>query len=98
MATYSDRVVKSVTHYQPNPLPLNEEDLGLYVTNELKRLGDILFNQATFRLERIHAVPDKPREGDMRYFDGTNADPLGTGNEGIYYFKKGYPGTWVFLG
>ena len=98
MATYSDRVVKSVTHYQPNHLPLNEEDLGLYVTNELKRLGDIIFNQATFRLERIHAVPDKPREGDMRYFDGTDADPLGTGNEGIYYFKKGSPGTWVFLG
>ena len=68
MATYSDRVVKSVTHYQPNPLPLNEEDLGLYVTNELKRLGDILFNQATFRLERIHAVPDKPESRRISYF------------------------------
>ena len=33
MATYKDRVVKSVTHYYPNPLPLNEEDLGLYLTN-----------------------------------------------------------------
>ena len=98
MATYSDRVVKSVTHYQPGPLPLNNEDLGVYVVDELKRLGNILFNQATFRLERTHHVPDKPREGDMRYFDGTNADPLGTGSEGIYYFKKGSPGTWVFLG
>ena len=33
MATYKDRVVKSVTHYQPNPLPVDEEDLGLYITN-----------------------------------------------------------------
>jgi len=31
MPTYSDRVVKSVTHYEPGPLPLNQEDLGLYV-------------------------------------------------------------------
>jgi hypothetical protein len=51
MATYKDRVVKSVTHYQPGPLPLDNEDLGIYVIDELKRLGNILFNQATFRLE-----------------------------------------------
>ena len=43
MATYSDRVVKSVTHYQPGPLPLDKEGLGLYVVDELKRLGDIIF-------------------------------------------------------
>ena len=61
MPTYSDRVVKSVTHYQPCPLPLDNEDLGIYVVDELKRLGNILFNQATFRLERTHHVPDKPR-------------------------------------
>ena len=61
MSTYKDRVVKSVTHYQPGPLPLDNEDLGVYVVDELKRLGNILFNQATFRLERIHIAPDKPR-------------------------------------
>ena len=98
MATYSDRVVKSVTHYQPYPLPIDQEDLGLYLTTELKRLGDVIFNQAIFRLERTHHVPSKPREGDVRYFDGANADPLGTGDEGIYYFKKGTPGAWIFLG
>jgi len=42
----------------------------------------------------MHKVPDKPREGDIRYFDGANADPLGTGNEGVYL----YNGTaWVQL-
>ena len=41
MATYADRVVKSVTHYEPGPLPLDSEDLGLYVVNELKRIGDV---------------------------------------------------------
>ena len=96
MATYSDRVVKSVTLYEPGPLPEEVEDLGMYVVTELKRLGDTLFNQATFRLERIHAEPSRPREGDVRYADGTDWNP-GNG-EGIYFFKKGSPGTWVYMG
>ena len=118
MATNSDRTVKSVTYYQPGPVPIIEETqagqfggvsqsrfpagytgdtsldhvgtmvqaqpwkesyklLGEYLRNELKQLGDVLFNQATFRLERTNAIPDRPRAGDIRYFDGTNADPLG---------------------
>ena len=66
MATYKDRVVKSVTHYEPGPLPLDQKDLGIYVVTELKRLADIIFNQATFRLERTHVAPEKPRGGDVR--------------------------------
>ena len=100
MPTYKDRVVKSVTHYYPNPLPLNEEDLGLYITNELKRLGDVIFNQATFRLERIHTAPDKPRGGDIRYASG-NADADGSWDPGsgewIYFFKE-TTSAWVKLG
>ena len=65
MATHVDRVERSVTHYEPGPLPLNQEDLGQYVVNELKRLGDILLNQATFRLERIHEAPARPRTVDI---------------------------------
>ena len=95
MATYTDRVEKSVTHYEPGPVPSDPESLGVYTVEELKRLGNVLFNQATFRLERTNAVPDKPRPGDVRYFDGTNADPLGTGIEGLYVFKKG--SHWVNL-
>ena len=93
MATYTDRVEKSVTHYEPGPLPSDPESLGIYIVSELKRLGDILLNQASFRLERSNAVPSKPRAGDIRYFDGTNADPLGNGIEGLYVFKKG--SHWV---
>ena len=96
MATYSDRVVKSVTLYEPGPLPEEVEDWWMYVVTELKRLGDTLFNQATFRLERIHTEPSRPREGDVRYADGTDWNP-GSG-EGIYFFKKGSPGSWVLLG
>ena len=94
MATYADRVVKSVTHYEPGPLPTDGEDLGIYVVTELKRLGDVLFNQATFRLERIHEAPTRPRGGDVRYADGSNWNP-GSG-EGIYFFKES-TSAWVKL-
>jgi hypothetical protein len=94
MATYADRVVKSVTHYEPGPLPTDGEDLGIYVVTELKRLGDVLFNQATFRLERIHEAPQRPRGGDIRYADGSNWNP-GSG-EGIYFFKES-TSAWVKL-
>jgi len=36
MATYTDRVEKSVTHYEPGPLPSDPESLGVYTVDELK--------------------------------------------------------------
>ena len=53
MATYKDRVVKSVTYYEPGPLPLDKEDLGIYVVTELKTLGNTILNQTHLRAERI---------------------------------------------
>jgi len=76
--------VKSVTRYEPGPLPENQEDLGVYVVTELKRLGNILFNQSVMRLEETNTAPPKPRDGDIRYADGTNWNP-GAG-AGIYWF------------
>ena len=50
MATFIDRVVKSETRYEPGPLPENVEDLGNYLVTELKRIGNIFFNQATLHI------------------------------------------------
>ena len=85
MATYADRVEKSVTRYEPGPLPEQVEDLGGYVVSELKRLGSILLNQSIFRLEPVHAEPARPLKGDIRYADGTDWNP-GAG-EGIYWYN-----------
>jgi hypothetical protein len=95
MATYKDRVVKSVTRYEPGSPPENPEDMGIYVVNELKRLANVVLNQSIFRLERTHVAPDRPRGGDIRYADGTNWNPGGTG-EGIYFFKESTT-AWVKL-
>ena len=85
MATYADRVEKSVTRYEPGPLPEQVEDLGGYVVCELIRLCSILLNQYIFRLVPVHIEPARPRKGDIRYADGTDWNP-GAG-EGIYWYN-----------
>jgi hypothetical protein len=84
MAMAEVKKVKSVVRYEPGPLPEKEEDLGIYVVTELKRLGNIIFNQSVMRLEETNTAPTKPRDGDIRYADGSNWNP-GAG-VGIYWF------------
>jgi len=95
MATYKDRVVKSVTHYEPGSPPDDPEDMGIYVVNELKRLANVVLNQAIFRLEVTNEAPSRPRTGDIRFADGTNWDP-GSG-EGIYFADTASPPVWTKL-
>jgi len=95
MANAPSKNIKSVNRWSPNPAPLTPEGLPDYLFNELNRLGDIIFNLDTFRLEPTHSVPDKPRDGDIRYADGTSWDP-GSGR-GIYaYIDDGSP-AWEKL-
>ena len=83
MAMAEVKKVKSVVRYEPGPLPEKKEDLGIYVVTELKRLGNIIFNQSVMRLEETNTAPAKPRDGDIRYADGSNWNP-GAG-VGIYW-------------
>jgi len=95
MANAPSKNFKSVNRWSPNPAPVNPEDLPDYLFSELNRLGDILFNLDTFRLEPTNVAPTKPRDGDIRYADGTNWNP-GSG-QGIYaYIDDGSP-AWEKL-
>ena len=95
MANAPSKNFKSVNRWSPNPAPVNPEDLPDYLFSELNRLGDILFNLDTFRLEPTNVAPTKPRDGDIRYADGTNWNP-GAG-QGIYaYIDDGSP-AWEKL-
>ena len=96
MANAPSKNIKSVNRWAPNPAPVNPEELPDYLFDELNRLGDIVFNLDTFRLEvtNIPLGPPKPRDGDIRYADGTNWNP-GSGGEGIYAY---FNGTWNKLG
>ena len=95
MPNASSKDFKSVNRLSPNPAPVTPEELPDYLFNELNRLSDILFNIDTFRLEETNVAPDKPRDGDIRYADGTNWNP-GSGR-GIYaYIDDGTP-SWEKL-
>tara|TARA_R100001244_G_scaffold8680_2_gene10733 strand:- start:334 stop:621 length:288 start_codon:yes stop_codon:yes gene_type:complete len=95
MANAPSKNVKSVNRWSPNPAPVAPELLPDYLFNELNKVGDIIFNLDTFRLEETNTVPTKPRDGDIRYADGTNWNP-GSGR-GIYaYIDDGTP-AWEKL-
>ena len=83
---YTPKDVKSVNRWSPNPAPVLPEELPDYLYNELNRLGEIIFNLDTFRLEETNVAPTKARNGDIRYADGTNWNP-GSG-EGIYAYTN----------
>jgi hypothetical protein len=92
---YTTKQVKSVNRWSPNPAPVAPELLPDYLFNELNKVGDIIFNLDTFRLEETNTEPAKPRDGDIRYADGSNWDP-GSGR-GIYaYIDDGTP-SWEKL-
>ena len=93
--SYSVKDVKSVNRWTPNPAPLNNEQLSDYLFHELNKLSDIIFNLDVMRLEQTNVQPDKPRDGDIRYADGTNWNP-GSG-QGLYvYIDDGTP-AWEKL-
>ena len=84
MANAPVKNIKSVNRWTPNPAPVNNDNLSDYLYHELNRLSDIIFNLDVMRLEQSNTAPDKPRDGDIRYADGTNWNP-GQG-ENLYYF------------
>jgi len=92
MANAPSKNVKSVNRWTPNPAPISNDQLSDYLFHELNRLSDIIFNLDVFRLEPTNVDPidqggedkGKPRNGDIRYADGTNWNP-GSG-AGIYAY------------
>ena len=92
---YSPKDVKSVNRWSPNPAPVSPEQLPDYLFNELNRVGDIIFNIDTMRLEQTNVEPSKARDGDIRYADGTNWNP-GSGR-GIYVYIDDASPAWEKL-
>lgn len=85
MANAPSKVVKSVNRWTPNPAPVSNENLSDYLYHELNRLSDVIFNIDVMRLEQTNKSVEKPRDGDIRYADGTNWNP-GQG-QNLYYYN-----------
>ena len=90
MANAPSKNVKSVNRWSPNPAPVDPAQLPDYLFNELSRIGNIIFNLDTFRLEPTYVAPEKPRAGDIRYAAGYGtAGTWGAtlGADGIYWYN-----------
>jgi hypothetical protein len=79
--------------YAPSPTPIKEKELGKFITEELFKISVAINLLAEGHLDKVNVAPEKPRDGDIRYADGTNWDP-GAG-KGIYYYKAT---VWTLLG
>ena len=84
MANAPSKVVKSVNRWTPNPAPASNDKLSDYLFHELNRLSDVIFNIDVMRLEQTNQTVDKPRDGDIRYADGTNWNP--SQGQNLYYY------------
>ena len=62
-----------------------------YIQDELGYISGAIEQQALGFLDVTRVAPEKPRQGMIRYADGTIWNPSG-GGEGIYFFNSG--GTW----
>lgn len=74
--------------YAPKPVPGNE-----LITREFQRVADAM--RVVHQHDVISSLPEKLRPGLVVYCDGVGADPLSTGNEGLYLYKST---GWVFIG
>lgn len=81
--------------YSPQIPPQNPEELVLFVSEEFLRVAQALNNSLDGLYEVRHQMPPKVKPGLVVYLDGVDANPLGTGQEGLY--RYGSTG-WVYIG
>jgi hypothetical protein len=73
--------------------PTRAEELPRFLDDELAKLWNAIQLLSAGHSDVSYAPPDKPRDGDERYADGTVWNP-GSGR-GKYIYKIN---TWTFLG
>jgi len=80
-----------------NPLvpPQQPEELLPYLNDEFGRVAAEYNALQNGEWQVRHEIPSKYKPGMLCYFDGVNADPLGTGKEGVY--RWGTDNAWHYV-
>ena len=79
--------------YSPATPPSDQSELPRYLYDELLKIQAAIQSLADGHLDVSYAAPSKPRDGDIRYADGTTWNP-GSG-KGMYRYNGS---TWTLLG
>jgi len=82
--------------YNPQIPPQKPEDLTQFISEEFLRVAQALNNSLDGLYDVRHQVPVRVKPGLVVYLDGTDANPLGTGLEGLYRYSTA--GVWVYIG
>lgn len=82
--------------YIPIIPPQDEELLLVYLASEHERISEAYNNFKAGLWEISYQMPNRVLPGLIKYFDGVNADPLGTGLEGLY--RYGLDNAWHYIG
>ncbi len=72
--------------------PADPAQLQRYLQDLEQRIFIAVTALAAGHLDKLNAAPEKPREGDIRFADGTNWNP-GSG-KGIYAYSGA---AWVLI-
>jgi hypothetical protein len=80
--------------YQPGNVPDDPAQLPRYLREMEARLAATIAALAAGHLDRVYVLPAKPRDGDVRYLDGT----IAPGSVRGIYFYDGPSSTWKPLG
>ena len=81
--------------YEMNPL-YDDSDLARYLREELKKITEQFRTNdiESIQFKVWHNEPDKPRQGQVYYADGSDWNPL-TSGEGLYRHTGS---VWVKVG
>lgn len=78
--------------YAPQSAPSDLEGMRRFLDDELRKIAAAFLMLAAGHLDKTTVAPAKPRDGDIRYADGTSWNP--GGGAGIYWFNGT---TWTKL-
>lgn len=84
----------STINYQPGDPPAEAAQMQRFLREELQKLKAAIDAVAAGQVDRIYTLPAKPRDGMVRYLDGTIAPG---GVRGVYFYDI-TAAAWKLLG
>lgn len=77
--------------YAPGDPPSSPDQMQRFLREELQKIAAAVQALAAGHLDKMNVAPAKPRDGDIRYADGTNWAP---GVKGLYMHNGT---TWILI-
>lgn len=88
--------IASVQYTPENP-PDEPDAFRRWAFSEFQKLSAVVQLLALGHLDETYVAPTKPRNGDIRFADGTRWQPSALGGRGIYYYDGRILNDWIKL-